>query len=126
MSGVPEATPLDRLCAPATRRPCLSLSDRRRCFEEQLYEAAKILYSHTSAWGKLASTLVRLHQFQQVRRTPAPPRRRSSASEPRPAPSPARRRFPRRARAAPPRASARRLRRIPVPRLSSDGPSPRD
>jgi clathrin heavy chain len=35
-----------------------------RCFEEQLYDAAKVLFTSISAWGKLASTLVRLHQFQ--------------------------------------------------------------
>jgi len=37
-----------------------------KCFEEGLFEAAKILYSSVSAWGGLASTLVRLHQFQQA------------------------------------------------------------
>jgi clathrin heavy chain len=36
------------------------------CFAEKLYEAAKILYSSISSWGRLASTLVRLHQFQQA------------------------------------------------------------
>jgi len=35
-----------------------------RCFEEQLFDAAKVLFTSISAWGKLASTLVRLHQFQ--------------------------------------------------------------
>lgn len=35
-----------------------------RCFDESLYEAAKLLFTATSAWGRLASTLVRLHQFQ--------------------------------------------------------------
>eukprot|EP00217_Crustomastix_stigmatica_P007377 CAMPEP_0183790040 /NCGR_PEP_ID=MMETSP0803_2-20130417/775_1 /TAXON_ID=195967 /ORGANISM="Crustomastix stigmata, Strain CCMP3273" /LENGTH=1665 /DNA_ID=CAMNT_0026034229 /DNA_START=270 /DNA_END=5267 /DNA_ORIENTATION=+ len=37
-----------------------------RCFDESLYEAAKLLFTSTSSWGRLASTLVRLHQFQQA------------------------------------------------------------
>lgn len=35
-----------------------------RCFDEGLYEAAKVLYTADSNWGRLASTLVKLHQFQ--------------------------------------------------------------
>lgn len=35
-----------------------------RCFEEGLYEAARIIYSRIPNYGRLASTLVRLHQFQ--------------------------------------------------------------
>jgi len=35
-----------------------------RCFDEGIFEAAKIIYSSLSNWGKLASTLVRLHQYQ--------------------------------------------------------------
>ena len=35
-----------------------------RCFDEGLFEAAKVLYTADSNWGRLASTLVRLHQFQ--------------------------------------------------------------
>eukprot|EP00958_Prasinococcus_capsulatus_P003761 scaffold346_cov387-Prasinococcus_capsulatus_cf.AAC.4 len=35
-----------------------------RCFDEELYEPAKILFSSVSNWGRLASTLVKLHQFQ--------------------------------------------------------------
>ncbi|EFJ13237.1 hypothetical protein SELMODRAFT_157554 [Selaginella moellendorffii] len=35
-----------------------------RLFDETLYEAAKIIFTHISNWGRLASTLVKLHQFQ--------------------------------------------------------------
>ena len=35
-----------------------------RCFDEGRFEAAKILFTQTSNWGRLASTLVKLHQFQ--------------------------------------------------------------
>lgn len=35
-----------------------------RCFDEGRYEAAKILFTQVSNWGRLASTLVKLHQFQ--------------------------------------------------------------
>lgn len=35
-----------------------------RLFDEALYEAAKIIFAFISNWGKLASTLVKLHQFQ--------------------------------------------------------------
>lgn len=35
-----------------------------RCFDEKRYEAAKILFTQVSNWGRLASTLVKLHQFQ--------------------------------------------------------------
>ena len=31
-----------------------------------LFEAAKVLFQSTSSWGRLASTLVKLHQFQQA------------------------------------------------------------
>jgi len=37
-----------------------------RCFDEGLYEAAKVLFTSISAWGRLASTLVKLHQFQSA------------------------------------------------------------
>ncbi len=37
---------------------------RRRCFEEGLYDAARIIYTRIPNYGRLASTLVRLHQFQ--------------------------------------------------------------
>lgn len=35
-----------------------------RCFEEGLYDAARIIFSRIPNYGRLASTLVRLHQFQ--------------------------------------------------------------
>eukprot|EP00899_Mesostigma_viride_P014185 jgi/Mesvir1/22768/Mv14160-RA.1 len=35
-----------------------------RCFEQKMYDAAKILYASISNWGRLASTLVKLHAFQ--------------------------------------------------------------
>ncbi len=35
-----------------------------RCFAEERYDAAKLLFTQTSNWGRLASTLVKLHQFQ--------------------------------------------------------------
>lgn len=35
-----------------------------RCFEEGLYEAARVIYTRIPNYGRLASTLVRLHQFQ--------------------------------------------------------------
>jgi len=35
-----------------------------RCFDEELYEAAKILFNNISNYARLASTLVRLRDFQ--------------------------------------------------------------
>ena len=35
-----------------------------RAFEERNFEAARVIYSKIPNWGRLASTLVRLHQFQ--------------------------------------------------------------
>jgi clathrin heavy chain len=35
-----------------------------RCFEQQMYEAARILFNSVSNWAKLATTLVRLHEYQ--------------------------------------------------------------
>ena len=35
-----------------------------RCFDEGLYDAAKVMFTADSNWGRLASTLVKLHQFQ--------------------------------------------------------------
>jgi clathrin heavy chain len=37
-----------------------------RLFDEELYEAAKIIYAFISNWAKLAVTLVRLKQFQSA------------------------------------------------------------
>jgi hypothetical protein len=36
----------------------------RRCFEEGLYDASRVIFSRIPSWGRLASTLVKLHQFQ--------------------------------------------------------------
>jgi len=36
----------------------------QRLFNEEMYEGAKIIFSTTSMWGQLASTLVKLNQFQ--------------------------------------------------------------
>lgn len=38
----------------------------RRCFDEGLFEAARLLFAHIPNWGRLASTLVRLHRFQEA------------------------------------------------------------
>ena len=35
-----------------------------RCFDEGMYEAAKILFNNISNYARLASTLVRLHEYQ--------------------------------------------------------------
>jgi len=35
-----------------------------RCFDEGLFEAAKVMFTADSNWGRLASTLVKMHQFQ--------------------------------------------------------------
>ncbi|KAL1920539.1 uncharacterized protein VTP21DRAFT_916 [Calcarisporiella thermophila] len=35
-----------------------------RCYDEKLFESAKILYSNISNWGRLASTLVHLGEYQ--------------------------------------------------------------
>lgn len=37
-----------------------------RCFDEGLFEAARLLFAHIPNWGRLASTLVRLHRFQEA------------------------------------------------------------
>lgn len=37
-----------------------------RCFEEGMYEPARILFQHIPNWGRMASTLVRLGRFQQA------------------------------------------------------------
>ena len=35
-----------------------------RCFDEKMYEAAKLLYNNVSNFAKLASTLVHLGEYQ--------------------------------------------------------------
>jgi hypothetical protein len=37
-----------------------------RCFDEALYEAARIIFAHMPNYGRLASTLVKLHRFQEA------------------------------------------------------------
>ena len=37
-----------------------------QAFSEQLYEAARLVYTKIPNWGKLASTLVKLHQYQSA------------------------------------------------------------
>lgn len=37
-----------------------------RCFDEGMYEAARALFAHIPNWGRLASTLVKLHRFQEA------------------------------------------------------------
>jgi clathrin heavy chain len=37
-----------------------------RCYEEGLYEAAKILFNNISNYAKLASALVKLGEFAQA------------------------------------------------------------
>lgn len=37
-----------------------------KCFEEKMYEAAKILFSSVSNWARLATTLVYLDEYQQA------------------------------------------------------------
>ena len=37
-----------------------------RCFEQKLYEAAKLLFNNVSNWARLATTLVYLNDFQQA------------------------------------------------------------
>ncbi|WPT18138.1 Clathrin heavy chain 1 [Picochlorum sp. SENEW3] len=35
-------------------------------FKEEIYDAARLIYSKIPNWGKLASTLVKLHEYQQA------------------------------------------------------------
>ena len=51
-------------CPGSTRPTCSPWGDR--VFDEGLYEAARAIFAHIPNWGRLASTLVRLHQFQQA------------------------------------------------------------
>eukprot|EP00271_Cylindrocystis_brebissonii_P014176 TRINITY_DN35436_c0_g1_i1.p1 TRINITY_DN35436_c0_g1~~TRINITY_DN35436_c0_g1_i1.p1 ORF type:complete len:1694 (-),score=426.59 TRINITY_DN35436_c0_g1_i1:500-5581(-) len=37
-----------------------------RLFDEELYEAAKIIFTHISNWARLASTLLKLQQYQSA------------------------------------------------------------
>lgn len=42
----------------------LSLQVGDRCYEEGMYEAAKLLYNNVSNFARLASTLVHLGEYQ--------------------------------------------------------------
>lgn len=55
---------LEQVLHSANNANARSMGDR--CFSESLYEAAKTLYQSISAWGPLATTLVRLHQFNHA------------------------------------------------------------
>ena len=48
-------------CLPAPPPP---QPPTRRCFEEGLFEAARVIFTRIPNYGRLASTLVKLHQFQ--------------------------------------------------------------
>lgn len=41
---------------------CLQVGDR--CYDDKMYEAAKLLYNNVSNFGRLASTLVHLGEYQ--------------------------------------------------------------
>lgn len=81
-----------------------------RCFEEGLFEPARAVFAHIPAWGRLASTLVRLHQFQaavDAARKANSPKTWKEARGPDPNPlartcGPARCRFPQGAALTPP------------------------
>ena len=49
-------------CVLTAARGAQAVGDR--CFQEGLFEPARAVFAHIPAWGRLASTLVRLHQFQ--------------------------------------------------------------
>ena len=48
----------------ATPNTCNAQVAGDRCFDDKLYEAAKILFTLVLNWARLASTLVKLRQFQ--------------------------------------------------------------
>lgn len=58
-----ELGPLEEFLAAGGHQANLQLVGDR-CFEEGLYDAARIIFSRIPNYGRLASTLVRLHQFQ--------------------------------------------------------------
>ena len=53
---------LEEFMAGAHQANLQSVGDR--VFDEGLFEAARAIFAHIPNWGRLASTLVRLHQFQ--------------------------------------------------------------
>lgn len=42
----------------------VSLQVGDRCYDDKMYEAAKLLYNNVSNFGRLASTLVHLGEYQ--------------------------------------------------------------
>jgi clathrin heavy chain len=44
--------------------PCLIFQIGDRCFDDGMYEAAKLLYNNVSNFARLAITLVHLKEFQ--------------------------------------------------------------
>ena len=57
-----ENGPLEEFISGQHQANLQSVGDR--CFEEGLYEAARIVFQHIPNYGRLASTLVKLHLFQ--------------------------------------------------------------
>lgn len=53
---------LEEFIASSNAANLTSVGDR--LFAEERYDAAKLIFVQTSNWGRLASTLVKLHQFQ--------------------------------------------------------------
>lgn len=43
---------------------CVFLQVGDRCYDDKMYEAAKLLYNNVSNFGRLASTLVHLGEYQ--------------------------------------------------------------
>ena len=59
-----EIGPLEEFISSSHQANLQSVGDR--CFEEGLYEPARIVFQHIPNYGRLASTLVKLHLFQQA------------------------------------------------------------
>jgi clathrin heavy chain len=59
-----EIGPLEDFISSPHQANLQSVGDR--CFEEGLFDAARIVFQHIPNWGRLASTLVKLHLFQQA------------------------------------------------------------
>ena len=57
-----ENGPLEEFISGSHQANLQSVGDR--CYEEGLFEAARIIFQHIPNWGKLASTLVKMHLFQ--------------------------------------------------------------
>ncbi len=59
-----EIGPLEEFISSSHQANLQSVGDR--CFNEGLFDAARIVFQHIPNWGRLASTLVKLHLFQQA------------------------------------------------------------